>query len=134
MIRRTSIPRSTKPIPKRRAKPRRCLVLRCPSYIAWLHHQRCEHCGAENPDPAHGPAAGRGMKGADNLALPLCHQVHLWVDGQAKLPNGEVGRAATMAFLGWDTPISRGWNERALAWWTTFCFRTGRDPETGRKL
>jgi hypothetical protein len=74
------------------------------------------------------------MKGADNLALPLCHQVHLWVDGQAKLPNGEVGRAATMAFLGWDTPISRGWNERALAWWTTFCFRTGRDPETGRKL
>jgi hypothetical protein len=50
MIRRTSIPRSTKPIPKRRAKLRRCLALRCPSYIAWLHHQRCEHCGAPNPE------------------------------------------------------------------------------------
>jgi hypothetical protein len=122
-----------KPIKKRRSKPRRSLALRCPAYIVWLHHQRCEHCGALNPDPAHGPAAGRGMKGPDNEALPLCHPVHLWVDGQAKLPNGDVGRAATVAFLGWDTPISRSWNERALSWWTTFCRVTGRDMRTGNK-
>jgi hypothetical protein len=89
---------------------------------------------------------GRGLKGADNEALPLCHQVHLWVDGHAKLPNGEVGRRATMAWLGWDdSGIFDGerslsteqaeatWKVRASFWWAKFCRETGRDMETGRK-
>jgi len=151
--RRHPIARSTKPIRrrapvrKRRAKPRRTTALRCPTYIAWLHKQRCEHCGSLNPDPAHGPAAGRSLKGPDNYALPLCRQVHEFLDGQARLPNGKWGRRAALAWLGWnDSGMLDGerctsneqaeasWRARALFWWTKFCRETGCDLATGRKV
>ena len=140
MTRSHPITRSTKPIPhrapirKRRAKPRRTTALRCPAYIAWLHKQRCEHCGALNPDPYHGPASGRGVKGPDNEALPLCRTVHQFVDGQARLPNREWGRKAAMDWLGWFDSFGLGWNERAAWWWAKFCQETKRDLMTGQKV
>ena len=99
MIRRTPIPSSPArrtPVKKKRANPRRVSVFRCPEYLAWLRERRCVACvllkmiyrdrlcasGSMPIDPAHGPVNGRGSKGPDNEAIPLCrahHQLqHAW--------------------------------------------------------
>lgn len=81
--RRTPVKRSTRPIPRKRAKPRRG-PLRDPGYLAFLReegycavalgftgrwtHGRCE--------AAHGPVNGMRSKGPDNGAIPLCSEHH----------------------------------------------------------
>lgn len=92
MIRRTPLKRSTKPIPRRRAKPRRG-PLRDPGYLAFLREEgKCIACMMRlgetyvrgtlklirpgNCDPAHGPVNGMRSKGPDNEAMPLCRQHH----------------------------------------------------------
>ena len=91
-IARAALKRSTKPIPRRRAKPRRG-PLRDPGYLAFLREEgRCpacshdwrlrdfggdtRHLGRLPCDPAHGPVNGKGSKGPDNEALPLCRVHH----------------------------------------------------------
>lgn len=90
--RRTPLKRSTKPIPKRRAKPRRG-PLRDKGYLQFLRDEGvCYACkirrmyfalmGLIRPmirevEPAHGPVNGIGSKGPDNEAIPLCRQHHL---------------------------------------------------------
>ena len=77
---------------KKRATPRRVSVLRDRGYLAWLKERSCVACRKypgqkrwsndfEYPkflfiDPAHGPVNGRGSKGPDNEAIPLCRYHH----------------------------------------------------------
>ena len=100
MIRRTPLPRSTKPIarnarPKaKRAAPRRGPE-RDPGYLDFLRERGwCVACVAAyrslppslvpymdwaacgRVDPAHGPVNGRSSKGPDNEAIPLCRHHH----------------------------------------------------------
>ena len=88
MIRqRKPISRNIRPKAKRAGK-RRVSVTRCPKYLAWLKGCRCMACYQEVRgkapitvaswiiDPAHGPVNGRGSKGPDNEAIPLCRHHH----------------------------------------------------------
>ena len=124
MIRHCPLKRSMKPIPRKRAKPRRG-PLRDPGYLAFLREEgKCQCClvfireagycgltpGSEvalRPamiaglcDPAHGPVNGRGSKGPDNGALPLCRvhhkEQHLigWPAFEAKYGFNREGEAA----------------------------------------
>ena len=98
--RRTPLKRSTKPIPRKRAKPRRVSVMRDPKYLLFLKHEgkcvacqihcirhgsaECQYCpGASlgRCDPAHGPVNGRGSKGPDDGAIPLCRGHHEYQTG-----------------------------------------------------
>src|SRR5690349_19121744 len=103
ITRRKPIARSTKPIPRRRATPRRG-PLRCPEYRAWLvDHGLCavnRGCNRWPCDPCHTENGGASMKGPDSSCAPLCRVHHDQMDGRAKLPNGEVGRAAFEAYYG----------------------------------
>ena len=84
MIRhRIPLERSRKPIPRKRTKPRRG-PLRDPGYLAFLR-ERCpcivalgftSRYSLGKCDAAHGPVNGRGSKGPDNEALPLCREHH----------------------------------------------------------
>lgn len=88
--------RSSKPIPRRRDKPRRG-PFRDEKYLAYLREEcacyvckevncirhgyagGCAYCALQSVghcDPAHGPPAGRGQKGPDNEAIPLCRGHH----------------------------------------------------------
>lgn len=86
MIRRRKyLVRSTKPIPKRRLKPRRG-PLRSPEYREWLRTKRCaiyllgvDHkCfpGPRQCDPAHTENNGMRSKGPDSSCAPLCRVAH----------------------------------------------------------
>lgn len=99
-LKRTPMASSTKPIPKRRAKPRRVApeIGRDEAYKAWLRECHCIACdrvrsqlsaagfNAANgfkvrPQSllivvAHGPVNGRGSKGSDYEAVPLCEYHH----------------------------------------------------------
>lgn len=101
MIRRSLLPRSTKPIarnvrPKaRRSKPRRG-PMRNPDYLAFLRERRCVVClieqngygitkgdeawcgrfGCGRVEAAHGPVNGMRSKGPDDGALPLGARHH----------------------------------------------------------
>ena|ERR1700761_2340245 len=70
----------SKPIPKKRSKPRRVSVVRDQGYLDWLKLQRCSICGWMQPwvviDPAHGPVNGISSKGGDDGAIPLCRSHH----------------------------------------------------------
>lgn len=81
--RRTPLKRSTKPIPRKRAKPRRG-PLRDPGYLAFLREEgacavalgftgRWTHGPCE---AAHRPVNGMRSKGPDNEAIPLCSEHH----------------------------------------------------------
>jgi len=79
--RRAPLKRSRKPIPRKRAKPRRG-PLRDPGYLKFLRAAcRCVAEDDDNHSPsieaAHGPVNGLGSKGPDNEALPLCRFHHL---------------------------------------------------------
>ncbi len=99
ICRRAACGRPAKTVKAKRAKPRRVSVMRDRDYLNWLRDQRCvvtKKCGypiavTMRPhlhwkttivDPAHGPPAGRGMKGPDNEAIPLTRYYH---DEQTKL-------------------------------------------------
>lgn len=81
--RRTPLKRSTKPIPRKRAKPRRG-PLRDPGYLAFLRgNARCAvgircvcHGRVGGCDAAHGPVNGMRSKGPDNEAVALCPAHH----------------------------------------------------------
>ena len=87
MIKRTAyLKRSIKPISRKRQKPRRG-PLRDPGYLAFLREEgKCVVCYNALPslgtstlgmcDPAHGRVNGRGSKGPDNEAGPLCRPHH----------------------------------------------------------
>lgn len=91
-LKRSALPARTKRPNAKRAKPRRVSVLRDREYLDWLKERSCVACRKypgqkrwsndfEYPkflfiDPAHGPANGRGSKGPDNEALPLCRHHH----------------------------------------------------------
>jgi len=76
--------KARKPIPRKRATPRRSSVMRDRDYLEWLNGQICVACRLQYPEadlrylartacvPAHGPSAGMRVKGPDNEALPLC--------------------------------------------------------------
>lgn len=129
MIRRTPLKRSTKPIPKRRAKPRRG-PMRDPEYRAFLSIDgSCVACcmklrvmGWRDPirlptelcDPCHTENGGMRMKGPDSSCAPLCRVHHDEYDGRRKLPNGEVGRLAFEAYYGVDMKAV------AKAWWDLY--------------
>jgi hypothetical protein len=70
------IARNSKPIPKRRAKPRRG-PMRDPAYRAWLHSKPCAcGCGRMPCHAAHTQNGGMRMKGPDSSCVPLypaCH-------------------------------------------------------------
>lgn len=81
--RKTPLPRSSRPIPRRRSKPRRTSIMRDRKYLDWLVFRHCACCPlrilwAEHGhcDPAHGPPAGMRIKGPDNGAIPLCRHHH----------------------------------------------------------
>ncbi len=76
-MKRTPLKRSTKPIPKRRANPRRG-PLRCPAYRAWLRTLGCMMlgCGAQFADAAHTLNNGMHSKGPDSSCVPLCRKHH----------------------------------------------------------
>ncbi len=75
MLKRTPLKRSMKPIPKRRAKPRRG-PLRCQAYKDWLKTKRCCVCNAMSSDPAHTLNNSTGSKGPDSSCVPLCRAHH----------------------------------------------------------
>ena len=79
-IQRSALKRSTKPIAKRRSKPRRTSVLRDRGYLDWLKDRECViRDGGPSfkmSDPAHGPSTGMRVKGPDNEAIPLCRHHH----------------------------------------------------------
>jgi hypothetical protein len=75
------MPKATKPIRAKRAKPRRTTVFRCRPYLDWLKERECLVSGEGEYhsypiDPAHGPSAGKGLKGTDSGAVPLCRFHH----------------------------------------------------------
>lgn len=98
MIRRTPLQRSTKPISKRRAKPRRTTMLRDAGYRAWLRERGycpvCNPCvwqidgtAAGGPcgcDAAHTERGGMSMKGPDSSCAPLCRVHHREYDAEHK--------------------------------------------------
>ena len=90
-IKRTALKARTSAPPRKRAEPRKVLVLRDRGYLDWLRDEcRCVVCvilkmcyrdrrcasGSMPIDPAHGPVNGRGSKGPDNEAIPLCRYHH----------------------------------------------------------
>lgn len=99
-LKRSPLKRSRKPIPRKRATPRRG-PLRDRGYLNFLATEgQCvacrEHCirhgysggckacrdlSIGHCDPAHGPANGLGSKGPDNEALPLCREHHEYQTG-----------------------------------------------------
>lgn len=112
-LRRSGLKRSTKPIPRRRAKPRRGPELD-PGYVEWLHARKCCVPGCfEGPVVgAHTLNNGMRQKGPDSSRVPLCSNPfgadhHAQYDGQKKLPNGEVGREAFEAYYGMDMKRER---------------------------
>lgn len=127
ITRRKSIARSMKPIPRRRAKPRRG-PLRCLEYLKFLKKDGfCSVCwfnqrplGYQGDpfnniiDPAHTENGGRSMKGPDSSCAPLCRVHHDQYDGRAKLPNGEVGHSAFDRYYAVDM------KKVAAEWWALF--------------
>lgn len=83
MLKRTPLKRSSKPIPKRRAKPRRG-PLRCPEYRAWLRQRYCLLCSSVQSDAAHTENNGTGSKGPDSSCVPLCRTHHQEYDAGRK--------------------------------------------------
>jgi hypothetical protein len=81
-IKRSPLPARTSGPPRKRAKPRRVSVLRDRGYLNWLRYEaRCVVCKnwcfcCDSCEPAHGPVNGRGSKGPDNEAIPLCRYHH----------------------------------------------------------
>ena len=49
--------------------------LRDKDYLAWIRTQPCFLCRCP-AEPAHGRPWGKGMKGPDYEAIPLCRQCH----------------------------------------------------------
>ncbi len=46
---------------------------RHPAYLKWLRTKECAWCGKPGPsEAAHMGGGGRGIKGSDALAIPLC--------------------------------------------------------------
>ena len=93
-MKRSPLPSRSKPLARRtavkrkRATPRRVSVDRNPEYLAWLRERQCVACARScNPmlmeimwpiiDAAHGPVNGRGSKGPDSGAIPLCRHHHI---------------------------------------------------------
>lgn len=87
--RKKPIARSTKPIPRRRARPRRG-PMRCPEYRAWLRERRCaaaiitERDCAGPIDAAHTENNGLSSKGPDSSCAPLCRSHHKKYDSGRK--------------------------------------------------
>lgn len=90
-MKRSPLPRSTKPPKKRRSgKPRRVSVVRDKGYREWLTTQRCVACVARPRgfperiwvDPAHTLNNGRSSKGGDDSCIPLCRHHHDEMDGR----------------------------------------------------
>ena len=84
--RRRYLARSTKPIPRKRAQPRRG-PLRCPEYRAWLREnmwcvigviEGSEGCRPQlgELDAAHTENNGMRSKGPDSSCAPLCRKHH----------------------------------------------------------
>lgn len=81
--RRKPLKRSTEPIARKRAKPRRG-PMRDPGYLQFLREEgTCiTRCGEGRGiygtwcDPAHGPVNGMRSKGPDREAVPLCRFHH----------------------------------------------------------
>lgn len=83
MIQRSPVKRSTKPIPRRRVKPRRG-PLRVPAYRKFLRDRRCCVCPAVGCDPAHTANNGMRSKGPDSSCAPLCRDHHREFDAGRK--------------------------------------------------
>lgn len=136
MIRRSKpLARSTKPIPRKRAKPRRG-PMRDPEYLAFLRSEgKCEPCcilkfdripfRESRIEAAHGPVNGRGSKGPDNEAIPMCSMHHReqhqegWKRFEARLSLFGFDRkreAATWyaAYLIWKEGSGSVWGEPHL--------------------
>ncbi len=87
MIQRASLQRSTKPIRRKRTKPRRG-PLRDRAYMNWLKERDCCVCAKSAPwvkghrqmgvqiDPAHTENNGMRSKGPDSSCAPLCRFPH----------------------------------------------------------
>ncbi len=84
MIKRTALKRSTKPIKKKRTKPRRG-VLKDPAYLDFIRQQKCCVClkwGNNIPmqwtptEAAHVGERGLSQKCSDRKTLPLCERHH----------------------------------------------------------
>lgn len=120
----------TKPIPKRRAKPRRG-SLRCPEYRAWLRkhgwcavcyphdslllmlrqfNPECLLCVRANCDPADTENVGMSMKGPDSSYAPLCREHHRAYDSDRKAFELKYGLSM---------------KEVATAWWNLWQRRSG---------
>ena len=117
------------PIPKRRSKPRRGppdipeIEWRNPEYRKFLRSDgicaACVKIGNKRwmpyvCDPAHSEHNGMSSKGRDSSCLPLCRPHHSEADGQKRLPNGQVGRAAFEAYYCLDMKAV------AAYWWKRF--------------
>ena len=101
-IKRSPLKRGLVAVSRKRAKPRRG-PMRDPGYLVWLRERACVACitaparlgflpaltkhvlehtvltdgsRAFVCDPAHGPVNGRGSKGSDHGAIPLCRHHH----------------------------------------------------------
>lgn len=107
-------------------------TFRSPKYLAWLRTQPCAWCGRPAPsEAAHMGGGGKGIKGPDNLAIPLCggpNGCHAYSHRHGVLPLGQShhgtteGASVTGAGMrAWAATVSSGLFER-------FERVTGRQP------
>jgi hypothetical protein len=81
MIRHSSLQPGTRPIPRKRARPRRG-PLRDSLYLKWLRSKPCAcGCGRTPCQAAHTGNGGMRMKGPDSGCVPLYWRCHRIYDG-----------------------------------------------------
>jgi len=133
IIRRAALPRSTKPIPKRRPGPPRRGAGIDLGYVTFLHGPQIKCTVPTCPirgacDGAH--TARRGAaKGPDSTRAPLCRVHHQEYDGQRKLPNGEFGGKVNFERY-YDVDMQR----EAASHYTLYLLAREAQPEPGERV
>ena len=127
-----STPLKRSPVRKKRKTARRVSVLRNRKYLDRLRSLACvvcataisaddwiklatTHTGVGWPvDPAHGRVNGRGSKGPDSEAIPLCRFHHEEME--------------KLRWPGFEKKYGFSREKEAAAHWAAFCLVTGREP------
>lgn len=63
-------------------------TLRSPRFLAYLRTCSCSWCGRKGrSDPAHMGGGGKGIKGPDDRAVPLCRKCHRYSHDHGVMPK-----------------------------------------------